>query len=159
MFKNKIILIAISLLILNSCSKDIENTKTIKQINQKDEMISAYKEGMTLMETGDYYNSASKFLEAEILFPQSKWAPKSVLMASYSYYMQNYYTLAIENVKRYLKTYPNDKNSAYAHYLIAMCYYETIEDEKRDTRPLLKAKRKFEFVYEVYGVQNIGGDT
>ena len=150
MFKNKIVLIIISLLILNSCSKELENTKTIKQINQKDEMISAYKEGMSLMETGDYYNSASKFLEAEILFPQSKWAPKSVLMASYSYYMQNYYTLAIENVKRYLNTYPNDKNTVYAHYLLAMCYYETIEGEKRDLAPLVLSKKELEFILEKY---------
>ena len=71
-------------------------------------------------------------------------------MAAYSFYMQNYYAEALSNLERYLKTYPNDKNLAYAHYLIAMCFYETIEDEKRDTRPLLKAKKKFEFIYEKY---------
>ncbi len=67
-------------------------------------------------------------------------------MAAYSYYMQNYYAEALYNLERYLKTYPKDKDAAYAHYLIAMCYYETIEDEKRDTGPLLKAKTKFEFI-------------
>jgi outer membrane protein assembly factor BamD len=113
-------------------------------------MISAYKEGMRLIEVGDYFNSENNFLEAEILFPQSKWAPKSVLMASYSYYMQNYYTLAIENVKRYFDTYPNDKNMAYAHYLLAMCYYETIEGEKRDLAPLVLSKKELEFIIEKY---------
>ena len=124
MIKYKIIYIVFSLLIFNSCSKDVENISLIKEKNQKEEMISAYKEGMRLIEVGDYFNSANNFLEAEILFPQSKWAPKSVLMASYSYYMQNYYTLAIENVKRYFDTYPNDTNMAYAHYLLAICYYD-----------------------------------
>ena len=82
-----------------------------------------------------------KFLEAELLFPQSIWAPRSALMASYSYYLQNYYLEALANLERYLKTYPTDKNQAYAHYLIAMCFYETIEDEKKDSAPLIKAKQ------------------
>ena len=59
-------------------------------------MISAYKKGMELFEVGDYFAAGKKFLEAEILLPQSQWASKSVLMASYSYYMQSYYSLAIE---------------------------------------------------------------
>ena len=90
------------------------------------------------------------FLEAELLFPQSIWAPRSALMASYSYYLQNYYLEALANLERYLKTYPTDKNQAYAHYLIAMCFYETIEDEKRDSAPLIKAKNKFNFIVQNY---------
>ena len=109
-------------------------------------MISAYEEGMNLFEIGDYFAASKKFLEAEILFPQSQWAPKSVLMASYSYYMQSYYSLAIENIKRYFKTYPNGKNKAYAHYLLAICYYETIEGEKKDLAPLILSKKEFNFV-------------
>jgi outer membrane protein assembly factor BamD len=49
-----------------------------------------------------------------------------------------------------MSTYPKDKNMIYAHYLIAMCYYETIEDEKRDVGPLLKAKDKFSFIVKEY---------
>ena len=146
MHKFKIILILFSLIFLYSCSKKTENIKVIKETDQKMEMISAYKNGMDLFEIGDYFASSKKFLEAEILFPQSEWAPKSVLMASYSYYMQSYYTLAIENIKRYFKTYPNDKNNAYAHYLLAICYYETIEGEKKDLAPLLLSKKEFNFV-------------
>ena len=146
MHKFKIILIIFSLIFLYSCSKKTENIKVIKETDQKMEMISAYKNGMDLFEIGDYFASSKKFLEAEILFPQSEWAPKSVLMASYSYYMQSYYTLAIENIKRYFKTYPNDKNKAYAHYLLAICYYETIEGEKKDLAPLLLSKKEFNFV-------------
>ena len=146
MHKFKIILIIFSLIFLYSCSKKTENIKVIKETDQKMEMISAYENGMDLFEIGDYFASSKKFLEAEILFPQSEWAPKSVLMASYSYYMQSYYTLAIENIKRYFKTYPNDKNKAYAHYLLAICYYETIEGEKKDLAPLLLSKKEFNFV-------------
>ena len=113
-------------------------------------MISSYKEGYRALDEGDPYFAAKKFLEAELLFPQSDWAPRSALMASYSYYMQNYYAEAIANLERYLKTYPTDKNLSYAHYLIAMCYYETIEDEKRDSAPLIKAKNKFKYVVKNY---------
>ena len=105
---------------------------------------------MNLLENGDYFAASKKFLEVEILLPQSKWAPKSVLMASYSYYLQGYYSLAIENLKRYFKTYPKDKNLAYGHYLLAMCYYETIEGEKKDLAPLILSKKELIFIIENY---------
>ncbi len=146
MCKFKFILIIFSLIFFNSCSKKTDDIKLIKETDQKIEMISAYEKGMGLIEIGDYFAASKKFLEAEILFPQSQWAPKSVLMASYSYYMQSYYSLAIENIKRYFKTYPNDKNKAYAHYLLAIVYYETIEGEKKDLAPLLLSKKEFNFV-------------
>ena len=146
MYKFKIILIIFTLIFFYSCSKETEKTKLIKQTDQKVEMISAYKNGLDLFENGDYFAASKKFLEAEILLPQSEWASKSVLMASYSYYMQSYYSLAIENIKRYFKTYPNDKNKAYAHYLLAIVYYETIEGEKKDLAPLILSKNEFNFV-------------
>ena len=148
--KFKIRLIFIFILLLNSCSKNVEEVKLIKETSQNEEMITAYQKGMSYMETGDYFAASKKFLEVEILLPQSQWAPKSVLMASYSYYLQNYYSLAIENLKRYFKTYPQDKNMAYAHYLLAMCYYETIEGEKKDLAPLIASKKELIFVIENY---------
>ena len=150
MSKYKIILILIPLIILTACSSDTQNIKLIKEKNQEEEMISSYKAGVELLEIRDYFAASKKFLEAEILFPQSKWAPKSVLMASYSYFLQGYYTLAIENIKRYIKTYPKDKNKPYAHYLLAMCYYETIEGEKKDLAPLVLSKKELNFIIKNY---------
>ena len=150
MSKYKIILILIPLIILTACSSDTQNIKLIKEKNQEEEMISSYKTGVELLEIRDYFAASKKFLEAEILFPQSKWAPKSVLMASYSYFLQGYYTLAIENIKRYIKTYPKDKNKPYAHYLLAMCYYETIEGEKKDLAPLMLSKKELNFIIKNY---------
>ena len=138
------------LFLINACSKEEKKIAVIKETKQDLEMISSYKEGYKALDDGDPYFAAKKFLEAELLFPQSDWAPRSALMASYSYYMQNYYAEAIANLERYLKTYPTDKNLSYAHYLIAMCYYETIEDEKRDSAPLIKAKIKFNYVVKNY---------
>ena len=148
MFKIRIIFILLALIFLISCSKEEEKIKLIKEQSQSEEMISAYKKGMNFLDSGDYFAAGKKFLEVEVLLPQSQWAPKSVLMASYSYYLQDYYSLAIENLKRYFKTYPKDKNMAYAHYLLAMCYYETIEGEKKDLAPLILSKKELIFIIE-----------
>ena len=113
-------------------------------------MIDAYKEGVKAFEEGDVIFAAKKFNEAEILFPQSKWAPRSILMAAYSYYTQDYYYDAISELERYIKKYPKHERSDYAHFLLAICYYEQIVDEKKDLEPLLNAKKEFEFILNNY---------
>ena len=150
MIKKNVLIFFILILFLNSCGQEEKEISLIQESRQDLEMISAYKEAYNALEDGDPYFAAKKFLEAELLFPQSEWAPRSALMASYSYYLQNYYAEALSNLERFLITYPTSKNLAYVHYLIAMCYYETIEDEKRDSAPLIKAKEKFQFVLENY---------
>ena len=146
----KLFLILTYIISFISCAKEEPKVQNIKKKSQELEMTIAYKEAIEKLEINDTYNAALKFLEAELLFPQSIWAPKSALMASYSFYLQNYYSEALSNLERYLKTYPKDKNIVYAHYLIGICYYEMIEDEKRDIDPLLKAKNKFEIVINNY---------
>ena len=114
------------------------------------QMIDAYKEGVKALEEGDVLFAAKKFNEAEILFPQSEWAPKSILMAAYSYYVQDYYYDAISELDRFIKNYPKDKRLNYAHFLLAMCYYEQIVDEKKDLGPLLNAQKEFKFIIKNY---------
>tara|TARA_B100001248_G_scaffold224025_1_gene181043 strand:- start:548 stop:1387 length:840 start_codon:yes stop_codon:yes gene_type:complete len=150
MTSSKLSLVLIILIFLVSCSKEEPNIQNIKKKSQELEMTAAYEDGLEKLRNFDTYNAAQKFLEAELLFPQSIWAPKAALMASYSYYMQNYYSEALTNLNRYLKTYPQDQNIAYAHYLVGICYYEMIEDEKRDTQPIINAKEKFELVIKDY---------
>jgi outer membrane protein assembly factor BamD len=150
MRKINFLIIILFLSLLNSCSKDEKEISVIKETKQDLEMILAYQEAYKALGEGDPYFAAEKFLEAELLFPQSEWAPRSALMAAYSYYLQNYYAKAIFNLERFIKTYPTDKNLAYAHYLTAMCYYETIEDEKRDSAPLLKARNEFNHIVKNY---------
>ena len=150
MIYQKLILILIFLISVVSCTKKDLEVKNIKKKNQELEMTMAYNEGYEKLRINDTYNAAQKFLEAELLFPQSQWAAKSALMASYSFYLQNYYSESLANLNRYLKTYPYDKDISYAHYLIGICYYEMIEDEKRDIEPLLKAKDKFDLLINEY---------
>ena len=138
------------LILFQSCGKPENKTSLIQEDNQEQEMISAYREGIKSIESGDAFFAAKKFLEAELLLPQSDWAPKSALMASYSYYIQDYYPEAIFNLERFINSYPRDKRMDYVHYLLAMCYYEEIENEKRDLQPLLSAKKEFNFVINNY---------
>ena len=135
---------------LNSCSKDEKKISIIEEKEINLQMIDAYKEGVKALEEGDVIFAAKKFNEAEILFPQSEWAPRAVLMAAYSYYSQNYYGDAIYELERFIKTYPNDQRLSYAHYLLAICYYEEVIDEKKDLGPLVKAQSEFKFIIKNY---------
>jgi outer membrane protein assembly factor BamD len=148
-FINHFILILI-LIFLTGCSKQIVKESVINEINLDTQVAEAYKEGLKSLEAGDVLFAAKKFNEAEILFPQSIWAPKSALMAAYSYYTQDYYLDAIAELERFIKVYPSHKNLDYAYYLMGICYYEQIVDEKKDTRSILSAEENFEKVIKKF---------
>ena len=138
-------------LFLNNCSKN--ETKEIVKIQEdqiEGQMIKAYQEGMVAFENRLYLDAAKKFNEAEILFPQSDWAPKSAIMAAYAYYYDDYNNRAISELMNFFKKYPNDPNTSYAHYLLAMSYYNKIVDEKKDLEPLKNSKKQFEYIVENY---------
>jgi outer membrane protein assembly factor BamD len=146
-----IIFLFIYIIFIVSCSKD--KSKVDQVLLEQDveaEMILAYKEGMKQLEKGDALYASKKFDEAEILFPQSIWAAKASLMSAYALYSQNYYDDAIFNLERHIKNYPKDKDLVYAHYLIAICYFEQLYDERKDLKPLVKAREKFEHILKKY---------
>ena len=146
-----IIFLFIYIIFIVSCSKD--KSKVDQVLLEQDveaEMILAYKEGMKQLEKGDALYASKKFDEAEILFPQSIWAAKASLMSAYALYSQNYYDDAIFNLERHIKNYPKDKDLVYAHYLIAICYFEQLYDERKDLKPLVKAREKFEYILKKY---------
>ena len=149
MKNGKLLISYLLLLLLLNCSSP-NKEKKISKIQEKSldlQMIDAYKEGLKELEVnGDAIYAAKKFNEAELLYPQSEWAPKSALMAAYSYYSQNYFNDALFELERFLKVYPKDINLDYAHYLLGMVYFENVIDEKKDVNPLLKSKSHFEFV-------------
>ena len=144
------IFILIIFTILTSCSSENKKISIIKEDDLELQMIDAYKEGYKELERGDVIYAARKFNEAELLYPQSEWASKAVLLSAYAYYSQNYYDRSIEELERFIKKYPKHKNMDYAYFLLAMCYYENIIDEKKDLEPLLLSKKKFEFILKNY---------
>ncbi len=136
------------LIIISSCSSKNDKISILEDENLELQMIDAYKEAYEELEDGDVIYAAKKFNEAELLYPQSEWAPKSVLLAAYSYYSQNYYDEALSELNRFFKKYPKHRNLDYAHFLYAMCYYENIIDEKKDLEPLIISKNRFKFVVQ-----------
>jgi outer membrane protein assembly factor BamD len=147
---NKFLLLFLSILILTSCSKNIVEDSVLKEKSLDLQVLEAYQEGKDYLENGDPLYAAKKFNEAEILFPQSEWAPKSALMAAYTYYSSDYLKDAIAELDRFLKVYPKYKNLDYVYYLLGISYYEQIIDEKKDLQSIIKAKQYFEKVTNDY---------
>ena len=133
-----------------SCSNEKVKKSIVIEKSLDLQVQEAYKEGKRSLEEGDVLFAAKKFNEAEILFPQSPLAPKSALMAAYSYYVQDYYADAISELNRFKKVYPKHSSLDYANYLLALCYYEQIVDEKKDLDSILKAKNHFTFLINNY---------
>ena len=148
----------IILLCLSCSKKEIEKSK-INEVNLESQMIEAYEEGLKELKAGDVIYAAKKFNEAEILFPQSEYAPQSALMAAYSYYSQNYYGDAIAELIRFLRVYPNHKDIAYAEYLLGLCYYEQIVDEKKDLQSIVNAKKTFRNLISKYPESEFATDA
>lgn len=147
----KYIIYIILFILIQACSQKTEEIKTqIKGDSLKQQMIEAYNSGVVALENGDVLFAAKKFNEAELFFPQSEWAPKAALMASYAYWTQGYYSDSIDELKRFIKRYPKNNDLDYAYYLLAINYYDSIIDEKKDIRPLNKAKKYFEFILKNY---------
>ena len=144
------ILFLIIIVILNACSKDEFKKSIVKEKSLDLQVQEAYKEGMEALEGNDVIYAAKKFNEAETLFPQSDWAPKSALMAAYSYYVQDYYSDAIAELIRFISVYPFHKDLDYVHYLLGVCYFEQIVDEKKDLQSIKNAKTKFLYVLNKY---------
>ena len=144
------ILFLIIIVIFNACSKDEVKKSIVKEKSLDLQVQEAYKEGMEALEGNDVIYAAKKFNEAETLFPQSEWAPKSALMAAYSYYVQDYYSDAIAELIRFISVYPFHKDLDYVHYLLGVCYFEQIVDEKKDLQSIKNAKTKFLYVLNKY---------
>jgi len=146
-FLSKILLV----LILFSCSQPSKEIATeVKGSSLEEQMIIAYREGVTALEQGDVFFATKKFSEAEMLFPQSEWAPRASLMTAYSYWSDAYYNNSIQELNRFLKVYPKSVNLDYAYYLLAMNYYDSIVDEKKDLRPLEESKKYFKILIEKF---------
>ena len=157
---NKIFLFIILFTLLVSCSKKEEiKESVIKEKSLDLQVLEAYQQGMKNLESGDVIYAAKKFNEAEILFPQSEWAPKSALMAAYSYYSQDYYGDTIAELERFIRVYPLSKNLDYVYYLLGVSHYEQIVDEKKDLQSIIKAKKYFEILINNYPNTNYSLDA
>ena len=144
----KIFIIIFFLIIFSTCSKKQE--EVIYQPLEKSNPYELYKEGLTAFEKNNFFFANKKFSEAELNFEEAEFAAKSAIMSIFSLYGLNFYEEANENLDRYFKTYPADKNIIYAHFLQAVIYFEQISDEKKDLKPLIKASEKIDYFLKEY---------
>ena len=139
------------LIFLNiSCSKKEEKISIIEEESLEMQMIKAYNSGLKELERGDAVYAAKRFNEAELLYPQSIWAPRAALMASYAYFSYLYYSDAVLELEKFLDTYKNHPRRDYAYYLLALSHYDQIVDETKDLEEILKAKKYFEIIIQKY---------
>jgi len=148
----RLIFITLVILVLvSSCSKEEpKKISVVEKVSLEHQMMEAYNEGLKELERGDVIFAAKKFNEAELLYPQSVWAPRANLMAAYSYFSQLYYSDAIIEVERFLVKYKNHPRRDYAHYLLALCHYNQIVDEKKDLEQIIKAEEYFNLIVKKY---------
>ena len=142
-----------------SCSKKEEKISILKEKNLETQMIEVYNEAMKEFESGDVIYAGKKFNEAELLYPQSIWAPRAVLMSAYGYFSQGYYNDAINNLERFLVKYKNHPQTDYAYYLLALSHYDQIVDEKKDMYEILQAKKYFNFLINNYPNTDYANDS
>ena len=156
---HKFLLNIIIILCLFSCSEKEEKVSLIKEDILELQMIEAYKEGLKEFNNGDIFFAAKKFNEVELLYPQSIWAPRSTLMAAYAYYSQLYFTDAIIELERFLVKYKNHPNTDYAYYLLAICHYNQIVDEKKDLGEIVKAQEYLTILIKNYPTTDFAEDA
>ena len=146
-------------LIISGCGQKKVEVKPLEDSNIDSQMIKAYNEGLTALDNKDYMLAVKKFGEAEILYPQSIWAPRSALMTAYSYYVYERYFDTIFELERFLKTYPGHNRQNYAYYLLGLAYYEQIIDEKKDLEPIINSKKYFQIIINEYPGSEYAADA
>jgi outer membrane protein assembly factor BamD len=148
--KNLFIILIIALISVSCSPKKNEIVTKVEGNNIEEQMIAAYEAGVKALENGDIIYATKKFNESELLYPQSKWAPKASLMSAYAYWSQSYYQNSVDELNRFLNTYPKNPNLDYAYYLLGMNYFDSIIDEKKDLKPLRESKKYFEILVKKY---------
>ena len=159
MKKYFIFFIFFTYLIISGCGQKKVEVKPLEDTNIDSQMIKAYNEGLTALDNKDYMLAVKKFGEAEILYPQSIWAPRSALMTAYSYYVYGRYFDTIFELERFLKTYPEHNRQNYAYYLLGLAYYEQIVDEKKDLEPIINSKKYFQIIINEYPGSEYAADA
>ena len=142
-----------------SCAKKEKKVEVLKEKNLETQMIEVYNQAIVELERGDVIYAGKKFSEAELLYPQSVWAPRAVLMSAYGYFTQGYFSDAINELERFLIKYKYHPNTDYAYYLLALCHYDQIVDEKKDLKEIVQAKKYFELIINEYPNTEYANDS
>ena len=108
---------------------------------------------------GQYEIAAKLFDEVERQHPYSVWARRAQLMSAFSYYMAEKYPDTVSSAQRFLTIHPGNKDAPYANYLIAMSYYQQIEDVTRDQKITQQASDAFNELIRRYPQSRYASDA
>lgn len=102
------------------------------------------------LENNNPDEAARLFTEVERLYPYSEWAKRALIMAAFSYHADRDYENARIAAQRFLDFYPADEDAAYAQYLLALSYYDQIDQVGRDQGITFQALQALRLVIERY---------
>ncbi|MBL8562772.1 MAG: outer membrane protein assembly factor BamD [Gemmobacter sp.] len=110
-----------------------------------------FKRGeFTLEEDKDTEGAIRYFAEVERLYPYSDWARRALIMQAFTYHKAKEYEDARQAAQRFLDFYPGDEDAAYAKYLLALSYYDQIDEVGRDQGLTFQALQALREVIEEY---------
>jgi outer membrane protein assembly factor BamD len=111
------------------------------------------------LDQADYEEAAKLFDEVERQHPYSVWARRAQLMSAFSYYLAHKYSDAVSSAQRFLTIHPGNKDAPYAHYLVAMSYYQQVNDVTRDQRNTQQALDAFGELVRLYPDSRYAADA
>ena len=120
---------------------------------------SLYATAKERLDRGDFKLAAALFDEVERQHPYSVWARRAQLMSAFSYYMSRDYTESTNSAQRFLSLHPGNRDAPYAYYLIALNYYEQIEDVTRDQKITQSALDSFGELIRRYPSSRFAADS
>lgn len=132
------LMILIFLIVFSCSSKKIEEIEYVER-----EVDEIYNSAVDLMNNEKFISAAEEFNEVERQHPYSIWATRAQIMSAYVKYKVQDYDMAIGAAQRYIDLHPGADDVDYAYYLIALCYYERINDVKRDQSYTVQALNSF----------------
>lgn len=146
MSKYKLLLISAFSLLLTQCADTPK-----EELKEGASLSAIYNRAMESMLSGkDFKKAAKQFEDVERQHPFSPWAQKAQLMSAYAYYEADKYEDALANLESFLLLKPNHQYAAYAHYLMAMCYYVQLSGVNRDQEMTYKALAAFKNLLKKY---------
>ncbi|MDB9817434.1 outer membrane protein assembly factor BamD [Amylibacter sp.] len=125
---------------------DLTDKKTPKELTAQE----IYLQAEVKLKESLHAEASALYAKVERLYPYSEWAKKSLLMSSVANHKGGFYEESRLDAERYLDFYPADTNAAYAQYLIALSYYDQIDNVSRDQSVTFKALQAFRTVIERY---------
>jgi outer membrane protein assembly factor BamD len=138
-------LLAIAL--LSGCSKlSFEDEVPLENYTAEE----IYQRGEYELSRGKEPQAARYFSEIERLYPYSEWAKRGLIMQAFAYHRDKDYANSAAAAQRFLDFYPADGDAAYAQYLLALSYYDQIDEIGRDQGLTIKALQALRRVIEVY---------